>query len=264
MQSKLSITLNNIVRFLCIYFIAFVWINYYYPKFLPSVIIASIIASIIIIFIAIQNNKKYEKTKHSKDEERKILELCLNLQHLKTKELIDYFYLTIQKKYENTKKTKDYIIVKDTTIVPIFNNLLTIEDYLQAYKLKTSEHLCILTDNIDTNLNEYLKNIESTNTKILTINEIYNLFFKESQIPLVNNITLKKQSKLKLNQLIAIAFNKKNSKNYFWSGVFVMITSFFYGYGIYYQIVATILFLFSLFSLVNKKYNTTTKNDIFK
>lgn len=263
MQTKISIIFNNIVRFLCLFCIFFIWINYYYPVFLPCVIISVIITSLLSYLLTRISYSRHDKIKITFEREQKINSLVLALEHLTHDELINYFYLVIVNQYDYAKKTKSNITINDKTVIPIFNHGLKIEDYLNCYRKNKKSKLVIITDYVTSELNDYLGKIEHSNIKIVTIQQFYTKFIEPTTILPIMSPTFIKPTKLKIKQLIAIALNKKNAKGYMLSGLFILLTSFFYGHNLYYQIIATILFLLSLFSLVNKKYNTINTEDIF-
>ena len=58
MPTKLAKITNNIFKFIAFFCLSFIWINYYYHKFLPSVIYSIIISSAICAILTIIDSKK--------------------------------------------------------------------------------------------------------------------------------------------------------------------------------------------------------------
>ena len=63
MPTKLAKITNNIFKFIAFFCLSFIWINYYYHKFLPSVIYSIIISSAICAILTIIDSKKSDKQK---------------------------------------------------------------------------------------------------------------------------------------------------------------------------------------------------------
>lgn len=266
MQSKLAFISNNIFKYLIFFCISFVWINFYYTNFFACVLISIFISCLLSYLTSKLSYKKLDKTVASKKQENQIKNTITQLLFYTPSELINYFYLLFNN-YKNVTKNKYGILINNTYVMPYFSKELTVQNFLDLYKkFKTTKKkkLLILTNNISTELDLFLNNFDNLNFEILTGNDVYFKIINKSNFKTNQIVNFKSQKKLKFNQLINIAFNRKNTKNYFLSGLFLMVSSLFYKHTLYYLIFATVLFSFSLFSYYNKPFNQTTNKPLIE
>ncbi len=266
MQTKLAFYLNNIFKYVAIFCISFIWCNYYYPNFLACVL-ASIVISSLICFITskIFYLKQNKQEKLAKEQQQS--DLVLNqLLFFNENELLDYFFVVFKNLNFNVEKENNYLIFNNKIIVPYFNFELTTNNFLQLYKTHNNNNktLIILTNKISNELNSFLTNFDLKNVKFVTRNDVYLKIIKPSNIIPNTKVKPTKIVKLTWLKVCQYAFNKKNAKNYFFSGFLVMFSSLFYKYGLYYQIVGTILFMLSVYSHFNTKFNQPPNSNIFE
>lgn len=267
MQTNLAKFLNESFKYIIVFCISFIWCNFYYHNFLGCIIASIIISSLVCYFLSKifykKNEKKELKNKKNKEAQNAITQLLF----YNKESLNHYFYSVFKFSHECAIKSKNGIIINNTMVVPIFSPELLVSEYLETYKifkLTENKKLIILTNKISDELTNFLSNFESMNIQILDGEEVYYKIIEPAKKLPENLVKFKSAKKLKLNQLVEIAFNRKNAKGYFVSGLFVMFASLFYSFSLYYQICGSLLFAFSLFSFYNKTFNKTNTNVLFE
>lgn len=266
MQSKLAFILNNIFKYLAIFCISFIWCNYNYPNFFACVIASVLIASIICFVHSKIFYVKQTKKEKSAHEKSKMEQTIHQLLFMSNNETIDYFYLVFQKNNYNVTKQQTTLKLDNNIIVPYFNFEMTTNEFLSIFKTNKVDDckLIILTNKISSELNSFLTNFDLSNIKFVCYNDVYTKLIQTSGIIPKTTIKATEVKKLTILKVCQYAFNKKNTKSYFLSGVLVMFSSLFYKYGLYYQIVGTMLFALSLYSHFNTRFNQPPSTNIFE
>lgn len=267
MQTNLAKFLNNIFKYVVFFCISFIWLNFYYHNFLACVCVSIIISSIICFILSKIFYNKQEKTKINLKKQNDAKLALTQLMFYDDEELLNYFFNVLSFSNSLVTRSNFGIIVNNTLIVPKFSPELTVKEFLNIYKkFKSTEQkkLVILTNKISNELTGFLNNFENLNLEILCGEQVYFKIIEPCKIMPKTIIKFKTNTKLKLNQIWEVAFNKKNAKGYFLSGLFVMFASLFYRFSLYYQIFGSLLFCFSLFSFYNKKFNNLSTKTLFE
>lgn len=262
MQTKLAKNLDNIFKYLIFFLISFIWCNYYKQSLAVCLIASIIVASILSfvtskIFYAKQNKKTI-----AIQEQKEINNIATQLMFYSKPEQIDYFFNVLSFSNTNLKKTKNHIVLHETIIIPLFSFCLEVSNYLKVANKYKNNDVIILTNKLSNELENLLNTIEESNVKVLTINDVYFKIIKPTQILPKQIVKLKSAKKLKAKELVYVAFNKKNAKSYFFSGLLLLFLSLIYKFSLYYKITGTILLLFSLFSYFNTRFNSANNNDV--
>lgn len=264
MQTKLAIQLDNIFKYIVIFCIFFIWTNYYYTNFLGCVILSILFTSIACFILTkifyIKNDKKIKTKNEAIEYDQTIHQLLF----MKQDEILNYFYLVLKTLDFDAKSDNFTIILNNKTILPYFVYELSIDDFLKIYKKYKSKKLIILTNKVSSELNSFISNFDLEAVEIMTSKDVYNTLIKPSKLKPQITVKAKELKKLTAIKFCQHAFNKKNARSYFLSGILIMFSSLFYKYSLYYQIVGTILFGLSLYSKFNTRFNQPTSNNTFK
>lgn len=261
MQTKFSIISNLIFKYFLIFAVSFLWINFYYDNLL-AVGLISIIVAIIIgqIHDYLCKQKKITSSLSAKEKE-KIEEISIQFLLATNKEVLIFFNTLLKSNHVcEINKIKKNIICDDFIFIPFYNKkIIDYDDIINIYKENKSNKKIIIAciEYTDKALN--LAN-SITNTKIIILDkyQIYRLLKKHNFYPDFN-ITLNSNKKFKYSDLKNIAFTKTTAKHYLFSGIIILVTSFFIKYSLYYLIFATLLFIFAGISHFKP---TTKKLDI--
>lgn len=256
MQTKLAFQLNNIFKYISIFCIIFIWSNYYYHNFLGCVIISVFLTSLICFILSNVFYTKQQKVLKSNQEKQACDNTLNQLLFLNNTEIIDYFYLVLKNQDHNTTKQNDHIIFKDRIIIPYFNYELDTDNFLKFYsEFRDKQQIIFLSYKISSNLTSFIANFDLKNITFIYGPDVYTKIILPSNIKPQTIVLPTKPQKLTFLKICQHAFSKRNSRNYFLSGVLVMFSSLFYKYGLYYQIIGTLLFCFSLYSKFNTRFN---------
>ena len=257
--SKIISTLFRYGIYISLYFL---WINYYYRNifisFFLSIIISIITDKVIQIFVSKRNT--YVSLKST--EKKLITDFSIHFLCSTKYENINYFSSLFHN--PNTKKTKDYFIINDTTFLPYyFKRELTEDDIYTIYRSYniTTTTLVVLCSTISESAIAFSSSIENYRFVILDEKAVYAKFLKPLSATLPNTIKFKKREKLHFKEFLAIALNRHTAKGYFSSAFVILLSSLFIRYKIYYIVFATMLFVLSYISYFNVWYNRSTPND---
>jgi hypothetical protein len=264
METRLAKLSNKIFTYFIFFLIAFIWSNIYLKNiivcFIFSIFIATVLSLIVFKIFNIKTTKSQQKTNLA----NKLNLTITNLIFSSKSEQINYFFNVIKFSNETAIKTEDYIKLNNSIIIPLFNYELTTAEFIETYlKYKNTKQLIILTNKLCSNLETLLNKLNLENLKILCATDTFYKIINPTEIYPPNKVQLKTKPIIKFKELLYVAFNKQNAKRYFASGIILMLFSFVYTFSLYYQIVATILFLFSLFSHFNTRFNPPKNTDLF-
>ena len=179
---------------------------------------------------------------------------------------VDFFYKLALSKHKATK-TKKYLSIdenKKTIIIPYFKSEnLSLDKLIELnnYAPKNASKIIILCTEYDSKLLTVLDNF-NTKTILLNYKETYFELLKEYEFYPEITINKKIKDKISFKQLFLISFNKKKTKGYITSALFIIFASIFAPYKIYYLIVATILLIFAILCKCEKLFNKQTKEPI--
>lgn len=264
MESKFAKLSNKIFTYFIFFLICFIWSNIYLKNIIICTIFSVIMAGVfsLIVFKIFKN--KHTKKQRETELENKLNLTTTNLIFLTKQEQTNYFYKVIKFSNSTAVKTDNYIKLNNTIIIPLFNFELTPNEFISVYlKHKTATQVIILTNKLSANLEIMLSKLNLENLKIFCAADTFYKIINPTEIYPESLIKLKSKPVIKFKELLYVAFNKQNSKKYFGGGIVLMLFSFVYRFSLYYQIMATILFLFSLFSHFNTRFNPPTNTDIF-
>lgn len=243
-----------------IFFIAFIWLNF----FLKTIWLSGLIAfgiTLIIEFISLffkkkNNHKNHLKIKEKEDAENMFLSL------LTDKDNLSFFYNLTSTRHFNIELKKKYVLLKhqnNKVILYPFIKIgkLSCDDILEIYKSCSHENV----EKIVITCNDYEKEckvfIKNFTQKFVLLDkfETYSDLYKEYDYYPEITIEYKKEAKPKFKDLLAYSFNKSRTKGYLFSAFILFLPSLFLELNIYYCIVGTLLLLFALISFINPKYN---------
>lgn len=267
MQSKLSIFLNKIFKYLVFFCLFFVWFSYYLRGFVLIVCVSAIFSGIACFLLTMLFYKKTNKKNLNANEQKQILDISRQLLFYNKNELLDYFF--------NVFKSNGFSVVKTEIGLELTKNQNKFL-YVPAYhKMKIDEELLVSLLKI-ANMNDYYKIIISAisfseeaknlnsilqDKKIILLNEseTYLQIIKLSNIIPTEKIKYVTQNKLKWKEILNVALSREKAKGYFISGFILLFASYFVHFGLYYVISSSVLLILSLFSFYNHKYNLPKK-----
>ena len=266
-MKKILFLLQEIIKIGLIFFISFLWLNY----FLDSIFLTIFVAVAISVFFEIstllfsQKSKNKLNLKSTEKEEAENMFFSL----IKEENCIDFFLNLAKTRHKDCDKKKDYVIIhhndKNALLYPFVKfDTLSLDDVIliiNKTKKEKPEKIVILCNEYDKDLLKFVKNFD---IEILILNkyETYGMLYKEYDYFPKITIKFKKEGKLAAKDLLTSAFDKSKSKSYIFSAIILLVLSFFVKMSIYYLIFTSILLLFAIFSLFNTKFNRKLSKEI--
>lgn len=244
--SKIS---NGIFLYGIVFILFLAWSRYITRNLSTSLFISFIIATISVTLYILIEYKQLLKSSQKNNSQKTYNNFKEHFLYSSNKDIIDLlsklYNLKIKDKISNTHiistENKEIFFIFDT---PIIDN----EKIIQILKDRKTENIQIYCIE-----NNFQNNFENINIEFVTLESIINKISTENFV--VQNLTKLQNSKVTKDIIFKNIFNKTRSKNYFWLGILLIITSTFSPYIIYYNVVGTLLLIFSIYSKFNKKYN---------
>ena len=265
MKQQFFVIIDYLFKFILIFLLNLIWCLYFINK--PAIsILVSILLTILIIFISNKVIiKRSIKTKLSLAEKQKIQNITNTFIFMSNEEILDFFYKLSSSKH-NSEKLNNFVLVnnqnKKIALYPTFKTEpLSQDNLIEIYnKCKTInvEKIIVLTNKYSPNLQDTIENF-SCETIILNNEQTYSLLLKEYEFYPEITIKQKATPKKTFKQILNYALNKKRTKSYVISALFLLFSSLFVSYKIYYLIFASILITLAIFSRFNKPFNKVTK-----
>lgn len=263
---SLFIIIDYVFKFILLFILNLIWCLYFI-RVIPISIICAIASSILIIILAyLIDNKKHKRKLPSLKEEQHINDVKNTFIYMTNKQQIDFFYRLVLKKHTAVKCASCIKIQSSQQIVliPYFKQAsLTYDKLIELYNsvpLKTTK-IIIVCNTYDTNITECIDNF-AINTLVLNYKETYYELLKAYEFYPEITIKQKQKTKNSFKQVLLSAFNKKKTKGYVTSALFIIFASFFVSFKIYYLIVATILIIFAILCQHDFLFNKHKKEDL--
>jgi hypothetical protein len=272
MQTKISVILNEIFKYIVLFLFFFIWINYYYPNFLLSVVFAVLLCSITSYFLTNIFYKK-QMTYNNTEQEKK------QIKQITTQFIFNNLNINLQffKKVFDAKNVPnnvdDYAIIlypstaKSILVLLNFANDETnpnfiVNTYKQA-QIYNCKKILILKNKSSVTANNFANTIDDVNITVFNDSDIFNQLLKPNNVYPKLTVKFKKQSKMNISLFLTMLLNKKNAKHYFWGGIMLIFVSSFIRLGLYYIISATIFLMLALFSFYSDQIFTKANKSIF-
>jgi len=256
MQTRFSIISNSIFKYFLIFSISFLWLNYYNR----DILLVSLISIIITIIISYIVNKIAKKRKDKisltiKDNE-KMKTTAFQLLMADNNDILTFFTILLKIK-NNPKiiKSKQLIEFSNKAFIPFYRKKqLSEDDLIEVFKTYNYDHIIISCIEYSDEALQLSKKIASKKISIINHEQLFVLLKKYDLFPDFN-IAINPKKRFKFVNIKDIAFMKKNSRHYLFSGVIILISSLFIKYNIYYLIFATLLFVLSGISFFKSQPN---------
>ena len=263
---SLFIIIDFAFKFLLLFTINLIWTLYFIRTPWLCILLSIIFAITIIFLFKFLNNKKHAKNKIKITEQKKAEAIKNTFIYMPQKDVLHFFCNLAKTKHEVLLK-KNYILVnKQTVLYPFIKNQnLTVDKIIDIYNTidgTNIKKIIILCNKLENNAEIVIENFE-TQTIVLDFKQTYTLLLKEYNFYPTITIEEKTKTKTTFKQLLKIAFNKKRTRGYIVSSLFIIFSSFFVAYRIYYLIVATVLLIFALLCQFEFKFNKIEQESLF-
>lgn len=250
-MKKLAISVLFDTAFaICVTFIVLFVIFYYYLPLSYSFVFAIIFACIVGIFTFYRLKSKRIKAGYKKDEQQLkdkiITQLCFMPAQKQLTEISKAYMLTGAKL---NRLPNGIVVDNKMVIVPFFTfNVVTQQDLLDIKrKVKSNLPITVFGVNFDDSAKNFALKL---NVTLKTETDVYELFKSVNYYPEIKiELNSSKQSvKLLLREFLS----KRNVKNYFLTGIMLLILAFFTPFKFYYVSFGCVLLIFAIFVKFSK------------
>lgn len=275
-MNKFTIVISELIKFICISGLIFVWCNFYYRNAKYSLILSLIIASIILVVLWLFNSKRNKKKSLKSAEINKINSYSNTLLFSDNSFVFNFYKKLLKTKFPNVIKNKSSFSIKteekNIYFIPFYEKEelenIDIIKIIKNIDNKENKDYQIIIFCIKTNENclKIKKKFDKNFILIFDEKDTYFKLFKKLDIyPVNENLNLtKKADKISKNELLYMAFNRNKTKSYLSSALFLLMFSFFTRYNIYFIITSSLLFIFALYSRFNSPFNKKDENILEK
>lgn len=212
----------------------------------------AILLSFFAIFIFFGIKSRLEKKHNLNNKHKQAAQNCaLQLRFSDKKQVINYFEKLISKK-EKVSKYKNYLETKEAIFVPyFFVEKICLNEFSKIYAqtIHFSKTIIILSNSFDNNVYELVKNIKNKKFCLLDNFATYEKYIKEYEC-YPNEVINTTKQKIKLKELFFFMLKKDKTKNYFFLGLVLIVSSFFVWFKIYYLVSGSILLLLAVITIV--------------
>lgn len=267
---SLYVIVDTFFKFVLLFFFNLIWCIYFISPISISIIVCTIVSiGLIFIFNYVGKKRNAKKFPHLKQEQH-IQDVLNSFLYMSSSEILSFFYRLAKTKHP-CQIENNYLIVETKSLpiilFPIFkSSALNSDDALALYKLikhKKLKRLIILTNKIDPAVQSIAKNFKYETIVLDHRQTYFELLQKYEYFPEVFKQKDKKQ-KQSFKQILPLALNKKKTKGYLLSALFLFFSSFFVIYKVYYLIFASILTALALISYFNPKFNSIKKINVLE
>ena len=225
------------LTFFILFFLSFMWLNYYHRSLIFCCMLAIIIAAIVTLVIQLVKRKKERQKNRTKQKKKAVANFGLQL-------------LLSNSKQQQTILTPllgphCYLLFKKQVIT--FDDILPL---IQQHK-----KMAIFCYHYDPNIQTMIERLPNHTIKLYNHEDIYYQLSEQNCLPQMPTI-YEEEKHPTIRYLLGQALMKEKAKSYMLIGLFLAITSVWTRYHIWYVISSSIMLLLALYSLLNKKYNT--------
>lgn len=264
-RSKFSYILDFIFKSISIFVISFIWIRFFEHNIFLIFLYSSIITIILVTISTIRTIKKCKKNNLTKLEYEKKENSIYQLNFYSQAQILILFSSLFNSTYEVNKKNDYLILKKGDEKIGVFINFnfnvidaFYIKSIMNKINLNKFEKVFIYSNDFTKECKELCSSINNVRFFCKNSDESFKLM-KDNNIFPINKVEKQTHKKKNFNNFCSVLFNKSKTKTYFLTGLIFLISSIFMRYNIYYLVFTTLMFLLSLYSYFNKRFN---KKDI--
>ncbi len=261
---------QEIIKFLFINLLVFVWMRYFCRKLTVAALVAFVLSIAIYLLLFFISKKKTNKENLKLKEKEEAENMFFSL--ATSESSLDFFEKLALKRHENVQKHKDFISItyddsSAKTLLYFCDEMqgLSVGTFMKIYKKIKKENatkIVICCKEIaDKQLSTFAANFKE---KFLVFDqyETYKRLYKFYNCFPKVTISYSKDKKMVLKDFVAYSFNKKRTKGYFFSAFILVLSGLFVRASLYYCIVASILVVFAIISQFNPYFNAKSTDEV--
>lgn len=251
-MQKINYIIKFLISFFMFFLLSFVWIRFLLRSIILTITFSTIISLFVEFLLQLIIFKKEKKTslKQKEKEEAENMFLSLSI----SQDVMSFYYKLASTRYKCDKK-KNYVVIQhddyNVILYPfiIFSTVSPeeIRKIIVNLKNENFKKLVVCCHDFSKEALSFSKNF---NFEIVLMNkfETYLNLYKEYNVFPTTTLNYKKTKKESLKDILSFSFNRSKTKNYLFSAVVILFSSFFIRLNLYYSIFASLLIIFAIVS----------------
>jgi len=264
---SLILVLDYVFKFILLFCLNIIWTLYFFSSGIIALILAIIFSAFEVCLINLFFYKKNKFKAPKLQEKQHIEDVTKSLIFMSEKNILSFFNKLFSQTHQSKIKNNCILLGEESPIViSLFFkvNKLSADDLISIYNNANNlkpKRILVLCNCYDSSIMQILNNFK---TQIIILDKIktyYNFLKPNNFYPEVNE-NKKTKKKTSFIQIAQIAFSKKKTKSYLLSAIFILFSSLFVSYQIYYLIFASILFIFAILCQCNFAFTRVKEEDL--
>lgn len=253
-NTKMAEIINNIIKFIMIFTLIFLWLRYLNVGNLYAFIIAFVIDIVLCKIFEFFSKSRGLTKQIEKNEKKDIDKYMLSFLLSDRQDNINFFCKAIN----NSKIDNEFIIYNNIALSPIFDSDVIGWEHIakSVIKAKKLGYKTLIICCVESKIKKF--DIEGINVKILEKEETYLKILKANDC--YPKIDLDIKQKQTLIGFLSQFVDKKHARHYFYFAIISFLCSIFVYFKLYYLIVGTIFSVLSLLCFLNKKQVVVEEN----
>lgn len=254
--------IDNIFVFALLFILNLIWCLYFISSPILALIV-SVIASFFQILLYRLISRKHRHKNSVKLQELKHMQQIRDTFIYMPNNQVVNFFLKLAKSRHTASISKNLVLIgqeQKVALFPLFKmDSIGADKIIEIYNdsIKTNvKKVVILCNTYDLSVLNVIKNFRIP-TLVLDYKQTYSSLLKEYNF--YPEITVKESTEIRVGfkQILLLAFDKKKTRGYVISALFIAFSSMFVKYKVYYLIVATCLLIMAILCLCNFKFKET-------
>lgn len=269
-MKKISLIIQEILKFFLIFLILFVWIRYFVKRLWLATLISTLLTSFICLALFFVSRKKRfnfgMKLKEKESAENIFLSLAFENNPM------DFFYKLATKRHHDVTKHKNYLTIEykleGVKTVLWFDNSFEglnvprlCDIYSKIKKENATKIVICCYENSDKNLPSFIRTFKEKFVILDRYKSYEKLYKLYACFPEITK-TYPKEKSLAFKDMLKYSFNKKKTKSYLFSALILIFSGLFVRVSIYYCLIASLLIVFALISQFNITNNPKNDDEI--
>lgn len=263
-KSKLAIFFDTFVVVIIIFVLSYFWTTRLSKNAFLGLFVSLLLSFLVFILIFKHSIKKYKLDKIT-FRDQKLSKICFQkLRFMPTNNLIQYMEKLLNSKHISNNIFKNensyfYVSVKTTLSEKDFFSAL---EHIENLNESCISFICLSADDNFIKLANEYANEYNKNINVFMDVDLFLIMKENNMYPENTNVETKKQKKITaLKKKFSSSINRFHFKEFFFSGLSLIVLSMIIPFSTYYLVFGSVLLLLALISLFFKgnKNKTTTK-----
>lgn len=263
MQTKISKSLNDAFKYVVLFLLFFVWVNFYFSNFLGSVLIAVLATALCCFILTYFSHKKLEKTQLDKQDKKNCKDAFTQLMFYEFSDTLQFFSQLFRTKNVPIKQTGYGLLLYPATPQSVlFIPLIGAEEIRESALISAYKQIsllgvdkCILCGiAFSQNAQKLARSFSGVSMTLLNDEQTYQALLKPAHQFPEKKVEFLPPSKRNFHDFLELLLAPQNTKHYFYAGFITLFISLFIPFKTYYLMFSTVLLLLSLASFYSFRW----------